>query len=58
MERPLQVRAVVAALDRARVDAVAGGERADADHDDQEEESCHVLIVPEQGLSAQIEIVL
>jgi len=54
MEARLQVRAVAAALDGARVDAEAGGERADADDGDQEEESCHVLMVPEQGLSAQM----
>lgn len=47
---PLKVRAVTAAFDRTRVDAVAGGEDADRDHHDQEDDCCHALIVPEQGL--------
>jgi len=58
MEARLQVRAVAAALDGARVDPEAGGERADADDGDQEEESSHGLMVPEQGLSGQVQIVL
>lgn len=42
----LQVGPVLAALDRARVDAVAGGEQAHGDHNEEEDQSCHVLIVP------------
>lgn len=48
-----------AALDGARVDAVAGGDGAQADHDEQEEEqSCHEHMVAQQGLSAQLHMIL
>ncbi len=49
---------MAAALDRARVDAVAGGEQAHGDHGQEKEERCHALIVPQQGLSAQMLVIL
>ena len=49
---------MVAALDRARVDAVAGGEQAQGDHGEEEEHENHVLIVPYAALSAQMLVIL
>jgi len=49
---------VAPGLDRPRVDAGQGGEHADHDECDQNDESSHVGTVPAQGLSAQMKIVL
>jgi len=42
----------------ARVGALGGGQHAETDESDDEEDSDHALMVPEQGLSVQIVLVL